>query len=1470
MKYIFYIIIFSLLHINIFSQNPNISGIINTYAWGIKTISQTQIQVDNVAGFAINDTILIIQMKGAQINTNNSINFGTVTNFNNVGNYEFSIISNININTNTLFLSCPLVLNYADSLFQVVKLKTYFNATVNNTLTCLPWDGRKGGILALYVHGTLTLNSNIDVSERGFRGFQNLNQNTLNQCSSVIDSNNFYYSISAKDSSGLKGEGIAVTLPIYARGRGKIANGGGGGNALNSGGGGGSNGGEGGAGGKETLPCNSAVGGIGGENLITSSMYNGSRLFMGGGGGCGTFEYNINDASKGGNGGGIVILFANNVISNNANIMANGESILHTTNEESAGGGGGGGTILFVVNNLQGNISFFARGGNGGASSLITCRGSGGGGGGGVLYYNNYSGSITPVFNVSGGLAGNACPGYKGSDGNNGMINNSFTFNFGCLQNNVNHIQANQAICHGQIPQLLTGTTSLQYINYQWQFSYDNNNWSNCPGNSNQPNYQPSALTQTTFFRRVVTLIGGVISVSNTVTITVNNYSLAINKNDVTCYGLCNGNATVSVTPYSPQLTYIWSNGQTTQTINNLCANVYSVTVTDTIGCAAVASVSINQPSQLTVTANIQNPTCIYTCNGSIYFIAQGGTHPYVYNTLNNQNPLINLCPGNYSVTVVDNNQCTTQLNVALTPLTIIQNNIISNNNQNICRNDSITITGSNPTGSGMFNFLWQTSLDGMIWSNAPPINYHPYYNWIADQSRYFKRVVTGGGCSDTSNVLFFNVVQINNQIETADTLYCSYDTILPITGTHDVSYNYIWEYNQGTGWSILSTQNMYYLTPISNIQFASYRRIVNFNGCYDTSNVINIYMISAPSANRIYIDNTDTIKQYCQFAEGNLIGQILSPVDFIIWQYSTDSVNWANITGNTPSFYFSLNDYSIRYHYYRRILTYQGCYDTSNVVTIDLLPPVLNIIESSSGLQQNIYVCQGSMLAIGSFINQPSGGNNQFTYLWIYRTDTISPWTQAPGTNNQKNYIILFVSDTMYFARIIYSGSCTDTSNVLSIYPIILPPNEIYTNQTQYCNGDTIYPIIESQSTQGFNVNYQWQMFNNNQWINIPGATQNSYTPTYNAGTISYRRIISINNCTSISNIIDIIGSTITTAALHLESNDSICFIPNVTANIRLNLEGTPPWNITFSINGNNYNVIQYQNDSIYSFELQLSQNIITITNIQSSNQCSTIVNPDTIIIWTFQHVSAHSLSSETCGLTTTLKATSPSEGIGTWYVPNDITISNIHSPVAEVQSNNYGTYTFIWEVKNGPCIDTNHTIVTFYQQPSQPDAGTDVLIYDNNAQIMLNASQPTVGQGTWSVVQGQAIFSNIHQHNSSVTNLAEGENILRWTVTNGVCQPVFDDVIIKLYSIIVPEGFSPNGDGYNDLFVIKGIDENISLHLLIFNRWGEIVYESTSYKNNWDGKNINGQHLPDDTYFYILNRDNKLIKSGYLILKR
>jgi gliding motility-associated-like protein len=74
----------------------------------------------------------------------------------------------------------------------------------------------------------------------------------------------------------------------------------------------------------------------------------------------------------------------------------------------------------------------------------------------------------------------------------------------------------------------------------------------------------------------------------------------------------------------------------------------------------------------------------------------------------------------------------------------------------------------------------------------------------------------------------------------------------------------------------------------------------------------------------------------------------------------------------------------------------------------------------------------------------------------------------------------------------------------------------------------------------------------------------------------------------------------------------------------------------------------------------------------------------------------------------------------------------------------------------------------------------------------------------------------------------------------------------------IRIPNAFTPNGDGVNDVWEIENIEMFPNAQISVYNRWGQIIYSANPNSEKWDGTNKNGNHVPTGTYTYVVNLFN------------
>jgi gliding motility-associated-like protein len=155
-----------------------------------------------------------------------------------------------------------------------------------------------------------------------------------------------------------------------------------------------------------------------------------------------------------------------------------------------------------------------------------------------------------------------------------------------------------------------------------------------------------------------------------------------------------------------------------------------------------------------------------------------------------------------------------------------------------------------------------------------------------------------------------------------------------------------------------------------------------------------------------------------------------------------------------------------------------------------------------------------------------------------------------------------------------------------------------------------------------------------------------------------------------------------------------------------------------------------------------------------------------------------------------------------------------------------------------------------------------TNDSLYGMPGNIVL-LTQPTNGIVTFDESTGKTIYK------PNAENCVGRDSFKYAVITAGGRDTTWISVEVLCDEVIVFSGFSPNGDGVNDVFSIIGLEKYPNNKLLIFNRVGNQVFEAANYQGDWDGVS-EGKPLTDGTYFYIIDLGNGKKLSGYVQLHR
>ena len=337
--------------------------------------------------------------------------------------------------------------------------------------------------------------------------------------------------------------------------------------------------------------------------------------------------------------------------------------------------------------------------------------------------------------------------------------------------------------------------------------------------------------------------------------------------------------------------------------------------------------------------------------------------------------------------------------------------------------------------------------------------------------------------------------------------------------------------------------------------------------------------------------------------------------------------------------------------------------------------------------------------------------------------------------------------------------------------------------------------------------------------------------------------------------------------------TDSEVCGVGDVT--LQFNVSGNQPFEVAYTNGINSFDeTIQFLSKSVLLNDI-VGGTEFSIISIKDGNECyaetEDIVN-NAVVIDLTPFVDA-GIYDEICGDEITLSANTLENGMtGKWTSPdgyfNDETLPN-----ATFFADGYEISTLIWTVTNkGWCSNSDEVEIRFWETPLQPDvdAGENQLLY-YTSNATLNASSPRIGTGMWSTNDNAVTIAQPKNPASEVSELKYGDTKFTWTVTNGICLSVSGDVIITIKGLRCPTGFSPNGDGINDYFVIEGAEQIRNNQLIVFDKDGYVVFKQSGYKegNFWDGTQ-NGTPVPDGIYHYVFSGEDVEPVKNFLVIKR
>ncbi|MBK8566730.1 MAG: gliding motility-associated C-terminal domain-containing protein [Saprospiraceae bacterium] len=950
-------------------------------------------------------------------------------------------------------------------------------------------------------------------------------------------------------------------------------------------------------------------------------------------------------------------------------------------------------------------------------------------------------------------------------------------------------------------------------------------------------------------------------------------------------------------------ITYLWTttngnivSGATTLTPVVDEGGTYTLTVTDATGCTASDSATAMADASVPqVSGGLPDTlTCVQASvvlNGSFFNVSNpsfGWVGPNGYSNTTELTPTVSVA-GTYVLTVTNTlNGCTASDNVTVTENSTPPAAVAGTPATITCASPQATLNGTgSSTGAGI-TYLWMTT-NGNIVSGATTLT--PV---VSEGGTYTLTVTNNGnGCTALDDVM---VTESNSPpVAVAGnpaTITCASPqaTLNGAGSSNGVGITYLWTTTNGNIVSGATT-----LIPVVSEGGTYTLTVTNTsNGCTASDSATVTANVSGPSIPAGGIGVT----------EANCFGT------------ASGSITIQNATGGVPPYQYSINNGAtfqasnifvnlMSDTYFIAILDNAGCVSSSFPVIVNQPPALM------SGTTNIAPSCSDP--TSGSITLSVSGGILPYTFDWAdlpgpsnvqNRTDLsagtytvtivdgnactalhsvtltappntllVTPVSIAPATctsggsismntsGGTPNYQFNWSNGAImedpadlppgtYTLTVTDANNCTATATATVPSDMAVPTADAVSAMGITCTTTTV-TLDGSGSSSGVNFTYQWAG---------PGNITNgtTLTPTVGvAGTYTLTVTNTDNNCTA-SDVVTV-GETI--LSLNASTTAANCFGAS-DGSVTLSASGSMVA-LSYSIDGG-----AFQPDSIFvGLAAGVYQAVVQDANQCSASQTVTVGQPTAISASLSQTDGGCTGSSGSVTVGSTSGGTSPylyewSNGA------NGTVISNLQA----------GSYTLT--VTDGQGCEGTFTATVQPGQVESPVANDDEFSLQAGSLSLqgdLTQNDDLPQNWTLTVVELPAEGTLDYDGGSSgdftwgsdsyVPMAAFTYEICAVDCPN-LCDTATASISLELdeASVDEPDGFTPNGDGMNDEFIIPELEDPDAYpdnELTVFNRWGDVVYHANPYRNrDWDGGG-----LPAGTYFYIIRLN---IAEGKLRMKQ